>query len=287
MIRVLRSLGVAGAVAAVTAPAGAQLFAVSASPPRFELTADPGQTVRSVVELENAADIAAVYSVATADWTLAADGGVAFSEALTPGSCRSWVALEARSIRVPPRSRYRFRFEVTPPAGTPPAECRFAVLFAGTEQSVKPTHGSAVSVVGQIGVITYAEVGAVAPQVDVINNDVAKIAGVLTPVLTVHNAGTAHGRLSGLLRGVDANGVRRIFTPSPLPILPGETRTLSLDLDETPAGGTRTQLNADRPEAPAKPMGEVRPAAIAFPLTIKGTLRDGARAFSFTGTFSP
>ena len=116
---------------AAGSPAAAQLFAVSASPPRFELTADPGHTIRNVVELENASLSSAIYTVSTADWTLGADGGVAFQAALAPGSCRSWVALEGLSISVPPRSRYRFRFEITPPDGTPPTECRFAILFPG------------------------------------------------------------------------------------------------------------------------------------------------------------
>ena len=273
---------------AAGSPAAAQLFAVSASPPRFELTADPGHTIRNVVELENASLSSAIYTVSTADWTLGADGGVAFQAALAPGSCRSWVALEGLSIRVPPRSRYRFRFEITPPDGTPPTECRFAILFSGTEQEVKPVHGSTVSVVGQIGVITYVAVGEVRPQIEIVANDVAKLGGVSTPILTVHNIGTAHGRISGSLRGVDANGVRRSFTPSSLPILPGETRTLTLDIDEGAINGARLQLDAGRPEAPAKKTERPAPAtAIVYPLTVQGTLRDGARSFSFAGTFSP
>ena len=280
--------GVVAIAVAAGAPAAAQLFAVSASPPRFETTAEPGQTVRNIVELENASLTPAVYTVSTADWTLSGEGAVAFQASLAPGSCRSWVALEARSITVPPRSRYRFRFEVAPPAGTAPSECRFAVLFSGAEQAVKPAQGSAVTVVGQIGVITYVAVGPVAPQVDVVGNDVVRVGGVATPVVTVHNAGTAHGRLSGVLRGIDANGVRRTFTPSPLPVLPGETRTLALDIDQGAIGGGRLALDAARPEAPAKAADKASPAdPIAFPLTVKGTLRDGARSFSFTGTFSP
>lgn len=280
--------GTALAIFVGSDPAAAQLFAVSASPPRFELTAEPGQSVRNIIELENASFTPATYTVSTADWSLAADGGVAFQTAVTPGSCRPWVAVEARSIRVPPRSRFRFRFEVTPPGGTQPTECRFAVLFSGAEQEVKPAHGSALSVVGQIGVITYVSVGAIQPQVDVVSNDVIRVGGVLTPVLTVHNVGTAHGRLSGLLRGVDAAGVRRTFTPSPLPILPGETRTLTLDVDEVSASGNRLQLDAGRPEVPAKTAGRtLPPIAIVYPMIVKGTLRDGARSFSFDGTFSP
>ncbi len=46
----------------------------------------------------------------------------------------------------------------------------------------------------------------------------------------VRNSGTAHGRLTGFLSGTDAAGNKLEFTPSTLPILPGETRGIPLTL---------------------------------------------------------
>ena len=48
----------------------------------------------------------------------------------------------------------------------------------------------------------------------------------------VENTGTAHGRLSAFLSGTDAAGKKREFSPATLPILPGETRRIALNVDD-------------------------------------------------------
>ena len=69
----------------------------------------------------------------------------------------------------------------------------------------------------------------------------------------VKNSGNAHGRLAGFLSGTDAAGKKLEFTPSTLPVLPGETRAISL------------VLYRERDEA----------LKIAYPITIRGKLEWG------------
>ena len=267
--------------------ASAAEFAISASPPRFELAATAGSTVRQVVELENVTSVAAGYSFETADWTLSPTAEAAFTATLSPGSCRPWVSLERRSVMLPPAARYRFRFEVAVPPATPPSECRFAIMVSGQEQRVTPGQAASFPIVGQIGIIVYVAVGGAKPAVEVVAAAVEPRGGVATPVIIVRNSGTAHGRLGGVLRSIDAAGVRRTFVPTALPIMAGETRTIALTIDHGDESGNRLRLDAARPEAP-RPVTD-RPAepGIRFPLMVKGTLNDGVQSFPFTGTFSP
>jgi len=265
-------------MACQTLPAKAQDFALAVSPPRFELAAKPGETVRAVAELSNRSDAPTNLTFATAEWDLTADGGVVLTEALKPGSCRPWVAIERRQTSLPGKTSLRYRFEVTPPADTPPTECRFAIVVAGGDSSVAAADNVKFPVSGQIALIVYVSVGDVKPALKILKADVVTIGGVQTPVVMVENTGTAHGRLSAFLSGIDAAGVRREFSPSTLPVLPGETRMIALNPDDG-----EELLEADA-EVPADNKAK---KPIAFPITIAGEMNDAFSSFRFEGVFEP
>jgi hypothetical protein len=234
--------------------AGAQEFSAAVSPPRFELAVKPGESSRQVIEITNASGQPSKYQFRTADWTLDENAGVHFTDELGIRSCRPWVAIERRELEVPAGGRYRFRFEVTPPADSPARECRFAIMIEGDEQLARGADGLTLPVSGRIGVIVYVRVGDAAPELQVVGAVVSDVNGRLLPVLQVNNLGNAHGRLTGFLQGTDASGRRLEFEPSTLPILPLETRAIALTASE-------------QPETIAE---------IAFPVTIKGVLEWGS-----------
>lgn len=254
------------AAAALWLPcAAAQNFAAVVSPPRFEITARPGERVRHVVEISNAAQQPARYYLRTADWSLDADAGVSFSDELAPGSCRPWVAIERRQIEVPGGGQYRYRFEVEPPAGTPDGECRFALMIEGDEQTVRTAAGVGVPVSGRIAVIVYVAIGQAAPDLAVVGTTVAELNGRALPALEVRNSGNAHGRLAGFLTGTDASGRKLEFAPSSLPVLPGETRRVALSASD----------------------GSDQAPELSFPVTVKGTLELGTgRRIDFEQQFT-
>jgi hypothetical protein len=233
--------------------AGAQEFSAAVSPPRFELAVNPGERSRQVIEITNASGQPSTYHFRTADWMLDEGAGVHFTEELASMSCRPWVAIERHELEVPAGGRYRFRFEVTPPADTPARECRFAIMIEGDEQVARGADGLDLPVSGRIGVIVYVRVGDAAPELQVVGTVVTDVNGRLLPVLQVNNLGNAHGRLSGFLQGTDARGRRLEFEPATLPILPHETRAIALTATE-------------QPETIAE---------IAFPVTIQGALEWG------------
>lgn len=264
----LRRLGVLivtlGALAlGVTAPAAhAQGFSAYVTPPRFELRVQPGTTLRQVFELQQTGNARGQYRVYTNDWIFQPDQTVDFVDALTPESCRPWVAIERREFAVEPGARYRYRFEITPPADTPARECRFAIMVEGRD----PTVGGNVQAAGRIGIVVYAAVGDAAPRLELADTRVETLNGQATPVLLVRNTGNAHGRLAGFVLGTDDTGQRIEFGPADLPILPGETRRV-----------------------PLVALGEGKQAAptVRFPVRIQGKLEWGRNTLALDARFAP
>ena len=107
-------------VTSLAAPAIAQGFGASISPPRFELRVKAGQTQREVIEIQHIGTQSGSFRIYTNDWTFQPDGSVTFSNDLAEGSCRPWVAVERRDLTITPNARYLYRFEITAPADTAP-----------------------------------------------------------------------------------------------------------------------------------------------------------------------
>lgn len=214
-------------------------FAVALSPPRFELEAKPGSVLRQTLEIANAGKDTVRLSIRSADWVFGQDGAVDFFEPLQPGSCRPWVAIERREVTVRPGRPYRLRFEVTTPPDAPPAECRFALLVEGQDEGIGNAGEVRIPYTGRLAAIVYVGIGGVEPELSIIGPAVRQVQGEATPVLLVRNTGPAHGRLRGLLSGIDANGMALEFTPSGEPVLPGETRAISLVATRRSAPGVR------------------------------------------------
>jgi hypothetical protein len=248
-----------------TPPALAQGFAAYVSPPRVVAQAEAGQTLRQVIEIQHVSRQPGSYRFYTNDWALQADQSVVFSDALAPDSCRPWVAIERRELNLDAGARYRYRLEVTPPAGTPARECRFALMVEGLD-SARVQGAFSFPVGGRIGVIVYVAVGDATPLLSLAGTRVASINGKPTPVLDVRNSGTAHGRLEGYVNAVDAEGQRLELAPADGPILPGETRQVAL--------------------VPVVDNGKPAPT-IRYPLAVKGNLEWGKSLLALDVSFAP
>lgn len=205
----------------------AQGFAAYVTPPRIEAKVQPGQTIRQVIEIQHAGRNRGNYRFYTNDWTFGPDRAVQFQDALAPDSCRPWVAIERRDLTLEDGGRYRYRIEISPPAGTPARECRFALMIEGLDPALVDS-GVSIPVSGRIGVIVYVAIGDVRPQL-VLESSAVQRSGERQQIeLTVRNEGSAHGRLEGFVTGRDAEGRRIEFAPADAPILPGETRRIAL-----------------------------------------------------------
>lgn len=254
-----------GAIAWIPHAANAQGFAAYISPPRFEVQAEAGKPLRQVLEIQHVGQLKGNYRFYTADWTFNPDNSVDFSTELAPESCRPWVSIERRELSIEPGARYRYRFEINPPADAPARECRFAIMVEGQDPTqVQGTLNFPVG--GRIGVIVYAAIGGASPQLSISALQVVPVNGKPTATMDVRNAGNAHGRLEGFVNGTDAVGTRFEMAPADLPILPGETRRIVL--------------------SPVPEDGKTAPE-IRFPLSVKGSLEWGANLLPLDTSFAP
>lgn len=243
----------------------AQGFSVLVSPPRFELTAKPGETVRKVVQIENVSNQAAPLEVSSADWFFNSQAQIQFQDALLKNSCRPWLEIESRQLTLSANGKYRYRFQVAVPKDAQAGECRFALMFAGAPKDV--TGALPIPVSGRIAVIVYVTIGNAAPELNLVSVKVAKLQGQMLPVLTVTNNGNAHGRLGGYVNATEGNGHSLALQPESLPILPGETRQIAL----LPV--------ADNANSP--------PPHIHWPLTMSGSLDAGAQSLRIDEVLKP
>jgi hypothetical protein len=251
--------------ALLPAAAMAQGFAAYISPPRFEVQLKAGEPLRQVLEIQHVGRTKGNYRIYTNDWTLSADNAVTFSSELAADSCRPWVAIERRELAIEPGARYRYRFEISPPAGTPPRECRFAIMVEGLD-TAQVQGNISFPVGGRIGVIVYAAIGNVSPQLAIAGTETVQVNGQPMATLRVSNNGSATGRLEGFVDGTDAQGQRVELAPTDLPVLPGETRRISL--------------------APVAPEGKATPV-LRFPLKVTGSLESGRGRLPLDASFTP
>jgi hypothetical protein len=251
--------------ASTAAPAIAQGFGASISPPRFELRVKAGTTQREVIEIQHIGTQNGSFRIYTNDWAFQADGSLAFSNDLAEGSCRPWVAVERRDLTIAPNARYRYRFEIAAPADVLPRECRFAIMIEGTDPARVEQSGVNIPVGGRIAVIVYAAIGGAEPQLNITDMRVLTVGGQSVATLAVHNTGNAHGRLEGFLNGIDAAGNKFELSPADLPILPGETKTIAI-----------LAVAEERQTVPI----------IKFPLVVKGTLEWGKNRVPLEHTFT-
>jgi fimbrial chaperone protein len=239
------------AFSAVAAP-----FEIAVSPARFELSGKVNSRVGQSFDMYNVGKAATEVSVRTLDWSYSETGGITYIDELLPNSCRPWVTLERKTVKIGANSKAAFRFQVEVPADAVRGECRFMLAIEGVEPAYKSViegGGASLSlpVSGRIAVAVYMAVNGGESKLEVTQIGMQDINGKRTPSVTVTNKGDAHGRLDGVLDAVDAKGQAFELTPESTPIMPGQTRTLPLS--------QKTEPNQ-------------KPIDVTYPIKSKGTL---------------
>lgn len=258
MIRSTACWPLAAALVAATAVprvASAAPFEMAISPSRFELSGKGGTRIGQTLDLQNVGNQPTEVAVRTIDWSFSEDGAVSYHDALQPDSCRPWVTLERPRLRLAPREKRAYRFQIDVPSDAPRRECRFMLAVEGVEpayQAAVQSPGVSLSlpVTGRIAVAVYLAVGGAVPRLSMLGIDMREQPGGRAPVVTVRNDGDAHGRLGGSLDAVDAGGRRLEWLPDSTPVLPGQTRRLAL----TPRDAGDAKVLA-RPDYPVRASG--------------------------------
>lgn len=269
LLQFRRCAAIAAFSAAMAVPAHAAPFEIAAAPARFEISAKAGQRVGQSLDIHNVGLVSTEVALRTIDWTYTEDGKIGYHDQLLPDSCRPWVTLQRRTVRIGPRGKAPFRFEVQPPADAPRGECRFMVAIEGLEPATRAALerggiGLSLPVSGRIAVTVYVMVNGAKPKFEMRELAVRDVQGVRTPVVTIRNVGDAHGRLEGALGVVGADGAEFDLVPDGSPVLPGQTRVLAL-LPRSDAGG--------------------KPVVMKLPLRAKGSLDWDEGSFQIDAEF--
>ncbi len=241
-------------LAALARPAAA--FEMSVSPSRVEVAGKSGTRIGQSLQLTNVGNQPTEVAVRTLDWGFSPEGNITFYDELREGSCRTWVTLERRMVRLAPQASLPFRFQVDIPPGAPRGECRFMMAIEGVEPSYRAqlqSGGASLSlpVNGRIAVAVYVAVNGAEPKLEYRGIGVQDKDGQRVPVITMTNTGDAHGRLDGSLDTKDAQGLRFELVPDGSPIMPGQTRTLVL------SPRTTQQRRTITPAFPLKTEGQL------------------------------
>ncbi len=237
----------AAALAVAIAPGASRAdgFSAAATPSRFELEAKAGQVLSRSIELQHVGAKDSEYALRSADWTLGEERGLEFFSELQPGSCRPWLRLERKTVKMRPNEKRKIRFEVHVPEGATRGECRFALMVEGNDsKQVSLTKDAQVQLPlsGRLGIIVYVGIGGAQPRLELESVAAVDDQGRRVPAVVVHNTGDAHGRLDGALQGVDASGKSLLFPVSTLPVMPGQRRALPLTPMESMTSQTRSEL---------------------------------------------
>jgi fimbrial chaperone protein len=258
------------AIVTMSGPALPAGFGAGISPTKFELRAKPGATLRDTLTIMNASDELAQYALHTADWTLNDERGVEyFEEELLDGSCRPWVKLERRSLRVPAGAQKRYRFEVHVPEDAPASLCKFAILIEPDEEAMASAGENEeikFPVVGRYAVTVYVTIGDAKANIQFLGLGEHQMAGMLLPALRFRNDGNTYDRAFGQISATDAAGNRHTLIASPFPVLPGRTESIMLGLQQHPGESVD---------------------ALTYPLKLKGSIQIGGETFRIEEDWSP
>jgi len=238
------------------AQATAAPFEIGATPTRFILTGKSSSRIGQSLTIYNLGSAPTEIAMRTLDWTYSELGSVTYYEELLPNSCRDWVTLERKTVKVGARDKREFRFQVDVPADAARRECRFMLALEGVEPASKSLIESGASnlslpVTGRIAIAVYIAVNGAQPKLEMKEMTTEDVDGRRTPVIKVSNTGDAHGRLDGGLNAVDAKKAEFELLPDASPILPGQTRSIRLQ--------AKVENGAATPE-------------MVFPVVSKGTI---------------
>lgn len=219
--------------AALVSSARAAPFELGVAPSRYELSSKAGARVGQVLDLQNMGNAPTELTLRTLDWTYSADGQIGYHDELLPGSCRPWVTLERRNMKLGAMEKRGLRFQIDVPPGAARQECRFMIAVEGVEpayQALVREQGVnlRLPVSGRIAVAVYVAVEGAAPKLTLESAGMREQRGQRQPVVVVRNEGDAHGRLSGSLDVRGADGRKQEWLPEGTPVMPGQTRQLLL-----------------------------------------------------------
>lgn len=204
------------------------------SPPTFELSANPGDTLENTIQVENRTDRPIEVLVDRRNFTaLGEEGAVGLTDEETSFSLASWITISPERGEIPAKGRRVFTFETKVPLNAEPGGHFGSIIFK--TGGVKPGQtGAAVS--QELGALVLLRVaGKVKEKATLESFSTTKALWEYGPVefeTRVKNEGNVHLKPIGTITISDFFG-RKIETLEiePRNVLPGAIRKISASWD--------------------------------------------------------
>jgi hypothetical protein len=147
-------LGASSAQAAAPQPPKSGL---AISPPTFELSANPGDTLKNSLRVDNITNESMEVTVTTRNFSaLGEEGGVNLSEDEGEFSLAKWITVSPSSFTIPANESKVFDYTIAIPSNAPPGGRFGSIIF---KTAVKPISGQSGVAVGQeIGALVFLKV---------------------------------------------------------------------------------------------------------------------------------
>ena len=97
-------------LAVATMSSTAAPFEIGATPTRFILTGKSASRIGQTLTVFNLGTAPTELALRTLDWTFTEAGNVTYHDELLPNSCRTWVTLERKTLKIGARDKRTFRF---------------------------------------------------------------------------------------------------------------------------------------------------------------------------------
>lgn len=127
------------------------------SPPTFELSANPGETLKNSLRVDNITNEPLEVTVTTRNFTaLGEEGAVDLSEEESAFSLAKWISVSPESVTIPANESKVFDYTINIPGNAPPGGRFGSIIF---KTAVKPVSGQSGVAVGQeIGALVFLKI---------------------------------------------------------------------------------------------------------------------------------
>jgi hypothetical protein len=229
---------IAAVVFAVTMNAHAQTqpkTGLAVSPPTFELTANPGDTLKNSIRVDNIVDTPLEVTVDARNFTaLGEDGGVSLSTDDDQYSLANWIKTTPSKIIIPARESKTFDYTINVPKNATPGGRFGSIIFQTASTAFGGQTGVAVS--QEVGTLVFVKIaGTVVEKASIAGFNTAGMFNDQGPVnfdVRVKNEGNVHFKPTGTITVSNFFGQTVATVPvNEQNVLPGAIRKMDASWD--------------------------------------------------------
>lgn len=209
---------------------------LAVTPPTFELSANPGDSLKNSIRVDNLTDTSLNVTTALKNFTaLGEEGQVGLSEEESSFSLASWIKMDPEATEIPAKGSRIFTFTIQVPATAEPGG-RFGSIVFKTD--IKSLEGSGMAIGQEVGALIMLRIaGEVSEQVHIEAFAPVRSFQEYGPVAfetRIKNTGNVHAKPTGTITITNFFGQEVATIPIEAKnVLPGAVRKLSSTWDVT------------------------------------------------------